>query len=141
MESIDYYLYIRVVEGVASCTATAVEHAAATANIDLFTGLMGAGSDDSAGWLACLGRMLLGAPAYGESEEMVMALLKAGRRVDVSVKFGYRKETALHVAAANGAQQVSKELMLAGADPTVLDGLKKSPLHWAAEAGPTMAWC
>ena len=110
-----------------------LEHAAAVGNMDLFTRLMDAGADGSASWWDCNERTLLGAASQGKSEEMVMALIKAGH--DVDVKFGGRKETALHVAAAHGAENSASALILAGADPSVLDGYRSGPLHRAAEAG------
>lgn len=54
----------------------------------LFTTLMDAGADGSAGWRGCHGRTLLGAAAYGRSDEMVLALLKSGAKDDMTVQFG-----------------------------------------------------
>ncbi|CAM9401675.1 unnamed protein product, partial [Ectocarpus fasciculatus] len=116
-----------------------LEHAAAKGNLDLFTRLMDAGADGSAGWRGCRGRTLLGAAACGnESEVMVKALLTGGAKSDVNVLFGAKHESALHVAAARGAEAASELLMMAGADPNLRDGktaASSSPLHVAAEAG------
>ena len=112
-----------------------LEHAAAKGNMDLFTRLMDAGADCRAGWRGCRGRTLLGAAAYGNEEEMVLTLLEAGSKPDVDVKFGANWETALHVAAALGSKTSCTSLMLAGADPNLLDISKYSPLHLAALAG------
>ena len=110
-----------------------LEHAAAVGNMDLFTRLMDAGADGGAGWRGCHGRTLLGAAAFGQNDEMVTILIKAGH--DVNLTFGAKKETALHVAAARGSENVYDTLMLAGADPHVLDGDKQTPLHVAAQDG------
>ena len=112
-----------------------VEHAAANGHEDLFARLMGAGADGSADWRGCNGRTLLGAAVHGESEEMVKAMLKAGGKDEVDVKFGVKQESALHVAVAQGAERSSKALLLAGADPNLLNGDMESPLHIAAAAG------
>ncbi|CAN0444837.1 unnamed protein product, partial [Ectocarpus sp. 12 AP-2014] len=45
------------------------------------------------------------------------------------------RESAPHVAAAQGAENVSTALMTAGANPNVRDLTNRSPLHLAAEAG------
>ncbi|CAN0434075.1 unnamed protein product [Ectocarpus sp. 12 AP-2014] len=103
--------------------------------MDLFTRLMDAGADGRAGWRGYRGRTLLGAAAYGKNEEMVQRLLKAGATEDVNVRFGDRFELALHVAAGRDAQHVSGTLLIAGADPNLLDGIGRSPLHVAAEEG------
>ncbi|CBN73912.1 MHC_I C-terminus family protein [Ectocarpus siliculosus] len=59
-----------------------------------------------------------------------------GRRViDVNALFGGESESALHVAAARGAEKASTALMIAGADPNLRDRMNRSPLHLAAEAG------
>ena len=47
-------------------------------NMDLFTRLMDAGADGSAGWWGCHGRTLLGAAAESKGEKMVRILLQAG---------------------------------------------------------------
>ncbi len=112
-----------------------LEHAAAKGNMDLFTRLMDAGADGSAGWRGCHGRTLLGAAAFGKKEPMVIALLEAGAKPDVDVKFGASGKTALHVAAAQGAKGACTSLMLAGANPNMLDKAKHSPLHVAASEG------
>eukprot|EP00752_Nemacystus_decipiens_P015154 g13500.t1 len=96
---------------------------------------MDAGADGSAGYRGFHGRTLLGAAACGKSAEMVQALLNAGARDDVKVKFGSNQESALHVAATRGAETVATMLVLAGADPNVLDGCAESSLHQAAGAG------
>lgn len=112
-----------------------LEHAAADGNLDLFTRLMDAGADGSAGWRGCHGRTLLGAAARGKKERIVSALLEAGAKPDISVTFGDCgvRVAALHVAAAQGAESVAKVLMSAGADPNQLDGYNYTPLHLAAE--------
>ncbi len=112
-----------------------LEHAAAKGNMDLFTRLMDAGADGSAGWRGCRGRTLLGAAAYGQKEQMVLTLLLAGAEPDVNVKFGANRETALHVAAAYGSNPSCTHLLLSGADPNLLDIANYSPLHLAALAG------
>ncbi|CAM9935853.1 unnamed protein product [Pylaiella littoralis] len=102
----------------------------------LFTRLMDAGADGSAGWRGCHGRTLLGSAASGRSEEMVLTLnAEPGAKSDINVKFGARYESALHVAAAQGMEAVSATLMLAGVDPDLGDGEGRCPLHLAAEAG------
>ncbi|CAM9326376.1 unnamed protein product, partial [Pylaiella littoralis] len=111
-----------------------LEHAAARGNTDLFTRLMDAGADGSAGWQGCSGRTLLGAAAHSGSEQMVLALLKARAKPDLNIRFGAEEQSALHVAAAQGAGVVSTALMLAGAHANSRDGKKRIPLHVAAEA-------
>ncbi|CAM9435338.1 unnamed protein product [Ectocarpus fasciculatus] len=116
-----------------------LEHAAARGNLDLFTRLMDAGADGSAGWRGCHGRTLLGAAACGPDDQMVRALLEAGATDDVNVRFGARERSALHVAAARGAEDSCSALMIAGADPNWIDyddtGQLPTPLHLAAAAG------
>ncbi|CAM9249933.1 unnamed protein product [Ectocarpus sp. 4 AP-2014] len=112
-----------------------LEHAAAEGNLNLFTRLMDAGANGGAGWRDCHGRTLLGAAAFGKSEKMVRTLLTAGATDDVNVLFGAERESALHVAAARGADDSCRALMIAGADPNVRDRRQRSPLHVAAEAG------
>ncbi|CAN0094282.1 unnamed protein product [Scytosiphon promiscuus] len=115
-----------------------LEHAAARGNVNLFTRLMDAGADGGAGWRGCHGRTLLGAAASGKSEEMVLALLEAGAKDDLDIMFqdhsGHQR-SALHEAVYGGAEKVCQALMLAGADPNVLDGDGNSPLDLAAGAG------
>ena len=110
-----------------------LEHAAADGNMDLFTRLMDAGADGSASWWDCNGMTLLGAASQSKSEEMVMALIKAGH--DVNVKFGGR-QSALHVAAEAGHHGVVSILLLSGADPNAkrIHG-GHTPLHVAAANG------
>ncbi|CAM9758934.1 unnamed protein product, partial [Ectocarpus sp. 12 AP-2014] len=60
---------------------------------------------------------------------------KAGVREGVNVCFGDRRESALHVAAVQGADNVSGTLLIAGADANLLDGAGQSPLHVAASEG------
>ncbi|CAN0387269.1 unnamed protein product [Ectocarpus fasciculatus] len=112
-----------------------LEHAAAEGNLDLFTRLMDAGANGQAGWRGCHGRTLLGAAACGGSEKMVRTLLNAGATGDVNVRFGAKRESALHVAAARGAEDSCRALMIAGADPDLRDRTNRSPLHLAAGAG------
>ncbi|CAN0311942.1 unnamed protein product, partial [Ectocarpus sp. 6 AP-2014] len=112
-----------------------LEHAAAEGNLDLFTRLMDAGANTEAGWRGCHGRTLLGAAAFGRSEKMIRTLLTAGATDDVNVLFGGESESALHVAAARGADDTCRALMIAGADPNLRDRRQRSPLHVAAEAG------
>lgn len=106
-----------------------LEHTIAKGDMDLFTRLMDAGADGGAGWRGCHGRTLLAAAAYSKNTEMVLDLLQAGSIADVNATFGPKEETSLHVAAMRGAERVSDVLMLAGADPCVLDKDKQSPLH------------
>ncbi|CAN0440586.1 unnamed protein product, partial [Ectocarpus sp. 12 AP-2014] len=96
-----------------------LEHAAAEGNLDLFTRLMDAGANGQVGWRGCHGRTLLGAAACGRSEKMVRTLLTAGATDDVNVLFGGERESALHVAAARGAEDSCRALMIAGADPNL----------------------
>ena len=112
-----------------------LEHAAADGNMDLFNRLMDAGADGGAGWRGCNGRTLLGAAVHGKSEEIVQALLKAGAKDEVDAKFGDTLASALHAAAAGGVASMTNTLILAGADPNVLDAYKESSLHLAAENG------
>ncbi|CAM9593484.1 unnamed protein product, partial [Ectocarpus sp. 12 AP-2014] len=112
-----------------------LEHAAAEGNTDLFMRLLDAGADGSAGWRGCGGRTLLGAAACGKNEDMVRTLLKAGAIEDINVRFGDRRESALHVAAVQGADNISGSLLIAGADPQLHDSAGRSPLHVAAEEG------
>lgn len=63
------------------------------------------------------------------------ALLQAGAKGEVNFTFGANEESALHVAAACGAEKVSKALLLAGADPITLERHEVSPLHLAARYG------
>lgn len=60
---------------------------------------------------------------------MVLALLKAGAKPDLNVKFGAKSESALHVAAEQGAEAVAAVLMLAGADRNLQDGKARSTLQ------------
>ncbi|CAN0557521.1 unnamed protein product [Ectocarpus sp. 12 AP-2014] len=96
---------------------------------------MDAGANGQAGWRGCHGRTLLGAAAFGRSEKIVRTLLTAGATDDVNVLFGGERESALHVAAARGAEDSCRALMIAGADPNLRDRRKRSPLHLAAVAG------
>ena len=112
-----------------------LEHAAAKGDMNLFSRLMDAGADGGPGWRGCHGRTLLGAAAYGKNTEVVVDLLGAGAIFEVDLTFGEKRESALHVAAMRGAEDVSDALILAGADPCLLDKDKQSPLHVAAEAG------
>lgn len=66
---------------------------------------------------------------------MVLALLQTGAKDEVNAQFGAKRESALHVAAVQGTAKVSKALLLADADPNMLNGDMESPLHMAAEAG------
>ncbi|CAM9557468.1 unnamed protein product [Ectocarpus sp. 8 AP-2014] len=96
---------------------------------------MDAGADGKAGWRGCHGRTLLGAAACGKIDKMVRALLEARATDDVNVLFGGETLSALHVAAARGADDSCRALMIAGADLNLRDRRKRSPLHLAAEAG------
>ncbi|CAB1100389.1 unnamed protein product [Ectocarpus sp. CCAP 1310/34] len=86
-----------------------LEYAAARENLDLFTRLMDAG--------------------------VVRALLEAGATDNVNVVFGPEDESTLHFAAAWGAEEASKALTVAGADPEMSDRRGYRSLHLAAEAG------
>ncbi|CAN0472471.1 unnamed protein product, partial [Scytosiphon promiscuus] len=69
---------------------------------------------------------------------MVLALLKAGAKDDLDIMFqdhSGRQTSALHEAVYDGAEEVCQALMLAGADPNVVDGDGNSPLDLAAGAG------
>ena len=117
-----------------------LEHAAADGDMDLFTRLMDAGADSSAGWRGCYGRTLLGAAAHGKNEKMVQCLLKAGAKAEVNVLFNEEEEesgptSALHVAAKQGADGVSRALMVAGANPNQRGADNQTPLHLAAKEG------
>ena len=116
-----------------------LEHAAADGNMDLFTRLMDAGADGRAGWRGCNGRTLLGAAAFApyesKSEIMVQALLNAGAKPDVNKRFGPKGRTALHMAAYQGAKSTSEALIVAGADPNILDLTRYSALHLATTLG------
>ncbi|CAN0504477.1 unnamed protein product [Ectocarpus sp. 12 AP-2014] len=72
---------------------------------------------------------------HSESQKKVRALLEAGATDDVNVVFGPEDESALHVAGAWGAEEASKALMVAGADPEMSDRRGYRSLHLAAEAG------
>ncbi|CAN0596428.1 unnamed protein product, partial [Ectocarpus sp. 12 AP-2014] len=54
---------------------------------------------------------------------------------DVNVLFGGEGESALHAAAARGAEDSCRALMIAGSDPNLRDRRQRSPLHVAAGAG------
>ena len=120
-----------------------LEHAAANGDMDLFTRLMDAGADGSAGWRGCHGRTLLGAAARGQSEEMVLALLDAGAKPDVNVLYNDNSSgvgddgvSALYMATLFGAEASAKALLIAGADPKISDsGAGLTPLHLAARDG------
>ncbi|CAM9401749.1 unnamed protein product [Ectocarpus fasciculatus] len=118
---------------------TPLEHAAVKGNLDLFTRLIDAGAGGGEpGWQGPgrRERTLLGAAACGDkSDVMVQAVLEAGEADDVNARFGATIESALHVATARGAEEASKALIFAGADPNLRDGNTASPLHLAAEAG------
>ncbi|CAB1116737.1 unnamed protein product [Ectocarpus sp. CCAP 1310/34] len=103
-----------------------LEHAAAEGNTDLFMRLLDAGADGIAGWRDCGGRTLLDAAAHGKNEDIERTVLKAGVREDVNVCFGERRESALHVAVVQGADNISGKLLIAGADPNLLDGAGQS---------------
>ncbi|CAM9785419.1 unnamed protein product, partial [Ectocarpus sp. 6 AP-2014] len=91
---------------------------------------MDAGADGEAGWRGCNERTLLGAAACGNnSDKMVRALLEAGARRDVNVRFGNTNESTLHVSAARGAEASCTALMIAGADPNLRDWEGASSLH------------
>ena len=114
-----------------------LQHAAADGNEDLFNKLMGAGADVRANWRGWHGQTLLAAAARGNSKKIVLALLKAGAKAEVNARFGVRNESALHISAGQGAEEVSRVLVEAGADPNIrCDGFySHTPLHEAAEAG------
>ncbi|CAN0245586.1 unnamed protein product [Ectocarpus sp. 4 AP-2014] len=118
---------------------TPLEHAAAKGNLDLFTRLIDAGAGGEPGWQGwghCCERTLLGAAAFGnKSDVMVQALLEAGETKYVNTRFGATRESALHVTVARGAEDASKALVTAGADPNLGNVDGDSPLHLAAEAG------
>lgn len=108
--------------------------------MDLFTRLVEAGGDCSAGWRGCYGRTLLGAAANVEDDKMVQSLLKAGAKPEVNVLFNEGASweedgeigptSALHVAAGKGADGVARALMVAGADPHQVDWTHQTPLPW-----------
>ncbi|CAN0302547.1 unnamed protein product, partial [Pylaiella littoralis] len=117
-----------------------LEHAAAKGNMDLFTRLMDAGADGSAGWRGCHGRTLLGAAARGRNEKMVLALLNAGAKDDINAVFKGDmsctfRTSALYTAAYWGAEAVAKTLLIAGADATLPDSGGFTPLHVASRGG------
>ncbi len=122
-----------------------LEHAAAKGKTDLFTRLMDAGADGSAGWRGCHGRTLLIAAAQGKGDKMVRRLLTAGAKPEVNFlsemenAYLYDEDTcgesALHVAANVGAEAVSRILLHAGADPNLPDSEEQTPLHMAARGG------
>lgn len=108
--------------------------------MDLFTRLMDAGADGSAGWQGCHGRTLLGAAARGKNEKIVLALLKAGAKDDLGAVFNEPRYfcyhmSALYTAVCWGAEVVVKTLLIAGADVTLPDSNGLAPLHVAAEEG------
>ncbi|CAM9562565.1 unnamed protein product [Ectocarpus sp. 12 AP-2014] len=63
------------------------------------------------------------------------ALLTAGAKSDVNVLFRAKHESALHVAAARGAEEATTALVMAGARPNVVNVEEFSPLHIATGAG------
>ncbi|CAM9503878.1 unnamed protein product [Pylaiella littoralis] len=113
-----------------------LEHAAAKGNMELVTRLIDAGADESAGWRGFHGRTLLGAAAHGKNEKMVLAFLEAGAADGVDVVFnGAKGESALHVAASQGAKAAAIPLIRGGENPNRQDGKSQTPLHLAAHAG------
>ena len=102
---------------------------------------MDAGADGSAGWRGCHGRTLLGAAARGKSEQMVLALLRAGAQPDVNVVYkddsgrGAGGISALYTASYWGAEASAKALLIAGADPKISSSSGLTPLHVAARGG------
>ncbi|CAB1114807.1 unnamed protein product [Ectocarpus sp. CCAP 1310/34] len=116
-----------------------LNHAAAKGKLDLFTRLINAGADGSAGWRGCHGRTLLGEAARSDGNQMVRAFLEAGATDDVNVRFGAISQSALQVAAARGAEGSCSALMIAGADPNWIDYddtvQLPSLLHLAGAAG------
>ncbi len=116
-----------------------LEHAAADGHERLFARLTDAGTDGSAGYRGWWGQTLLAAAAHGRSERIVSAVLQAGGEDEVNVTSGKGNLSALQIAAARGAEEVSRVLMAAGADPnlrSVVDvDFSRTPLHPAAFQG------
>lgn len=118
-----------------------VEHAAARGNLELVNTLLEAGATGTPGLRGCRGRTLLDAAAEGGNEKVVLALLRAGARPDVSVRSGSKRRSALHRAALRGHESAARVLMMAGADVASLDSDKRGPLHLAVRAGHEQLVC
>ncbi|CAM9936054.1 unnamed protein product [Pylaiella littoralis] len=88
------------------------EHVVAKGDIDLFTRLMDTGAGGNTGWRGCCGQTLLGSAAGGGSEEMVLALLKAGGRASRHCMWQRHRAQKPYL----------QTLMLAGEDPDLRDG-------------------
>ena len=92
---------------------------------------------------AVSGRTALHIAANGDNEECMSLLLEV---VDVDVRTGARKDgqgerwetagdTALHLAAMKGLQQIAKVLLKKGANRMAVNSKLFTPLHWAAHNG------
>lgn len=65
--------------------------------------------------------------------ETVRLLLKHGAAVNA--KHGPSGRTALHIVAGEGKLEIMKSLLVAGADPNVIDAYGDRPMDFSADAG------
>ena len=112
-----------------------LEHAARTANHDLVEKLLKAGANGRAGWRGCDDETLLHAGAAGGNADVVLALIAAGARDDMTARVPSTGNTPLHLAVVGGMEAAAGGLIMAGADVSVLNDREGAPLHLAIEGG------